>query len=173
MTLALIQFRDHDGHRGVAAIIDGGRPLWLPGVTTTLALAQAAHAAGEPLAVYLRRRDRAPLDLGSVAVAPIDHADPAHLMLSGTGLTHLGSAEQRDRMHRSIATGTAPQTDSMKMFRMGVGASSRPPDRWGCSRSGSTRATVGTDRAWGAAAVSGLCARCRRGAGSGGRVFRR
>ena len=122
MTLALIQYRDPSGQRGVATIRDGGPPLCLPGVTTTLALAQAAHAAGEPLALHLKRRGTgAVLDLASVTLlAPIDHPDPAHLMLSGTGLTHLGSAEQRDRMHRSIATGTAPQTDSMKMFRMGV-----------------------------------------------------
>src|SRR5690606_7513863 len=51
-------------------------------------------------------------------LAPIDHPDPAHLLLSGTGLTHLGSAETRDRMHREAA-GEQP-TDSLRMFRMGV-----------------------------------------------------
>ena len=36
-----------------------------------------------------------------------------------TGRTHLGSAEGRDKMHRA-ATEAAQQTDSMKMFLMGV-----------------------------------------------------
>src|SRR3546814_10599193 len=39
--------------------------------------------------------------------------------MTGTGLTHLGSAEGRDKMHRA-ATEAAHQTDSMKMFLMGV-----------------------------------------------------
>jgi hypothetical protein len=51
-------------------------------------------------------------------LAPIDHEDPAHLMLSGTGLTHLGSAKARDQMHLQETT-SAP-TDSMRMFDLGV-----------------------------------------------------
>jgi hypothetical protein len=66
--------------------------------------------------------ERESLDLESVQwLPPIDHADPAHLLLTGTGLTHLGSAEGRDKMHRAI-TDAAQQTDSMKMFLMGVAA---------------------------------------------------
>jgi hypothetical protein len=57
-------------------------------------------------------------------LAPIDHPDPAHLHLTGTGLTHLGSAESRDRMHRQAA-GSAP-TDSMRMFDMGA-EGGKPP----------------------------------------------
>ena len=38
-------------------------------------------------------------------------------MVSGTGLTHLGSARDRHTMHASI---TEDLTDSMKMFRWGV-----------------------------------------------------
>ena len=34
---------------------------------------------------------------------PIDHPDPAHMLVTGTGLTHLGSAEGRDKMHRTSA----------------------------------------------------------------------
>ena len=43
--------------------------------------------------------------------------DPAHLLVSGTGLTHLGSAEGRDKMHKAAAAGAA--TDSMRMFLEG------------------------------------------------------
>ena len=60
------------------------------------------------------------VDLETVTLlSPIDHGDPAHLLLTGTGLTHLGSAEGRDKMHRSM-TEAAQQTDSMRMFLMGV-----------------------------------------------------
>jgi hypothetical protein len=52
-------------------------------------------------------------------LAPIDHPDPAHLYLTGTGLTHLGSAESRDKMHALAAAGGA-QTDSMRMFLDGL-----------------------------------------------------
>jgi hypothetical protein len=44
------------------------------------------------------------------------HPDAAHMMVTGTGLTHLGSASARDAMHKA-AEG---ETDSMKMFRMGL-----------------------------------------------------
>lgn len=52
---------------------------------------------------------------------PITHPDPEHLHVTGTGLTHLGSASTRDAMH-AAATGPdeAKLTDSMKMFRMGI-----------------------------------------------------
>ena len=51
---------------------------------------------------------------------PIDHPDePARCLISGTGLTHLGSARNRQSMH---LTATDDLTDSMKMFRWGVEA---------------------------------------------------
>jgi hypothetical protein len=47
-----------------------------------------------------------------------DHpADPAHCLVSGTGLTHLGSAINRQSMH---SPGGAELNDSMKMFRLGL-----------------------------------------------------
>ena len=48
----------------------------------------------------------------------IDHPDePARCLISGTGLTHLGSARGRQSMH---AVADEDMTDSMKMFRWGV-----------------------------------------------------
>ena len=52
-------------------------------------------------------------------LAPIDHEDPAHLLMTGTGLTHLGSAEGRDKMHKAAAAGENV-TDSMRMFLEGL-----------------------------------------------------
>ena len=53
-----------------------------------------------------------------VVHAPIHHEDPAHLHLTGTGLTHLGSAATRDAMHAKA--GAEDASDSLKMFRMGL-----------------------------------------------------
>jgi hypothetical protein len=121
MTLSLIQYRDADGVRGVAALRDGGTPHIVRGVQTTLALARRALADGTTLAEFVSTAGEGEvLDLDAVELlAPIDHADPAHLLMTGTGLTHLGSAEGRDKMHRA-ASETAQQTDSMKMFLMGL-----------------------------------------------------
>lgn len=48
----------------------------------------------------------------------IDHPEePARCLISGTGLTHLGSADNRHSMH---AKATEELTDSMKMFRWGI-----------------------------------------------------
>jgi hypothetical protein len=63
----------------------------------------------------------------------IDHPDePARCLISGTGLTHLGSARNRQSMHEKA---TEELTDSMKMFRWGVeggrpaaGAIGTPPE---------------------------------------------
>jgi hypothetical protein len=49
---------------------------------------------------------------------PIDHpAEPARCLVSGTGLTHLGSARDRQSMHLAKEQDL---TDSMKMFQWGV-----------------------------------------------------
>jgi hypothetical protein len=49
---------------------------------------------------------------------PIDHPDePTRCLVSGTGLTHLGSARDRQDMHAIAAENL---TDSMKMFRWGI-----------------------------------------------------
>jgi hypothetical protein len=51
-------------------------------------------------------------------LVPLDHPDPAHCILSGTGLDHLGSAQARDAMHARLNSGEL--TDSMKMFKLGL-----------------------------------------------------
>ncbi len=35
---------------------------------------------------------------------PLTHPDPAHCLVSGTGLTHLGSAAARDSMHQKLTS---------------------------------------------------------------------
>jgi hypothetical protein len=55
-------------------------------------------------------------------LAPIDiPGAPSRLMISGTGLTHLGSAKERQSMHLDNAIKTPETvTDSMRMFQWGV-----------------------------------------------------
>lgn len=116
---SLIQFQD-GGLRGVAAIDDEGLAWRLEGCTSTRDLANEAHRGTESLHSFAasRRGDR--LDLNTVKLlSPIDHDDPAHVIVSGTGLTHLGSAEGRDKMHKAAASGDTI-TDSMRMFLLGL-----------------------------------------------------
>lgn len=51
-------------------------------------------------------------------LTPMDHpGEPARCLVSGTGLTHFGSAKNRQAMHEKKAE---EETDSMKMFRWGL-----------------------------------------------------
>lgn len=111
-----------DGSRAVAAREDAAAHL-VPGVQTVRDLALAALAGGRGLVAEVAARDPGPaVDLAQALaegrlLLPLDHPDPAHLHLTGTGLTHLGSAATRDAMHTKV---TDEMTDSMKMFRMGL-----------------------------------------------------
>ena len=124
MPLRLVQILSADGERCVAAVNEGG-PAWrVKGSSTVLALAQAAIDAKSTLRNLVDAAGRAEtIDLdaalrqGSV-LAPVDHADSARVFLTGTGLTHLGSADARDKMHAKAHSADA--SDSMKMFRMGL-----------------------------------------------------
>jgi hypothetical protein len=120
VSLCLVQFQTPAG-RGAAAIGDDGEARIIRGARTTLELARAAAAERRSLAQIVASRGLGEVvDLTSAdLLTPIDHPDPAHLMMSGTGLTHLGSAEGRDAMHRAAKENPEP-SDSMKMFLMGV-----------------------------------------------------
>ncbi|TGX54117.1 FAH family protein [Sphingomonas gei] len=122
MAFRLVQFRDSTGTRGVAAFLDGA-PVRLNGVATTYELARAAIREGASLEAAARARAGEAIDLTAAEaegrlLVPIDHPDAAHCYVTGTGLTHLGSAEGRDQMHKAAAGGTL--TDSMRMFNMGL-----------------------------------------------------
>jgi len=124
MSLRLVQLRSSDGVRMVAAGDDSGDAWRIDGVASTYELARAAIERDSTLEAQARQHASAErIDLERALseqwiLAPIDHPDSAHLHLTGTGLTHLGSAEGRDKMHRAAAAGSA--TDSMRMFLLGV-----------------------------------------------------
>ena len=107
----------------VAAASDGATARRVRGITTVYELATATIAAGSTLAVMLAGDQGEEIDLQEAlrdgrVLAPIDHPDSAHTFLTGTGLTHLGSADARDRMHAKAHAVDA--SDSMKMFRLGL-----------------------------------------------------
>jgi hypothetical protein len=118
----LSQIQTSTGRIVVARVGDVARVV--PGVSSVVALAQAAIAAGRGLADEVAARPEGDkVDLAAAlaegrVLLPVDHADPAHLHLTGTGLTHLGSAATRDAMHAKADP--EAMTDSMKMFRMGL-----------------------------------------------------
>jgi hypothetical protein len=124
MALRLLQHRSALGDRSVIAAFDD-RAVFVRGVESVRALAMQAIAAGTDLAGAVAAcGEGADVDVAAEfgagrIVAPIDHDDPAHLIMAGTGLTHLGSAEGRDKMHREAAAAET-KTDSMRMFLEGV-----------------------------------------------------
>ena len=124
MTLRLLQHVGVDGARSVIAATETGAAFVI-GVDSVRALAERAIAAGSDLAAAVAACGTgASVDIAAELAAgrltsPIDHGDPAHLIMTGTGLTHLGSAEGRDKMHRAAAD-AEKQTDSMRMFLEGV-----------------------------------------------------
>jgi hypothetical protein len=126
----LIQYREDNGDRAVAVVVDG-IARQLNNYRSVYDLAKEAYSASG-IAAAIRDAglgesvDRiALLDEGRI-LSPIDHPDPAHLHVTGTGLTHLGSASTRDAMHKAGKETGEVLTDSMKMFRMGVEAG-KPP----------------------------------------------
>ncbi|MFN3502716.1 MAG: AraD1 family protein [Allorhizobium sp.] len=105
----------------------------VPGFNSTYELAKAAIAAGTTVAALIEKQGQGDtVDLVALAAegkldCPVRHPDPAHMYLTGTGLTHTGSASARDNMHAD----TAGMSDSMKMFRMGLEGGKPKPGETG------------------------------------------
>jgi hypothetical protein len=124
MTLRLIQVLGVNGERAVAASTGGSTGRVVRGATTVLKLAESAIASGSTLASVIEALGyNGDIDLEDALragriLAPVDHPDTARAILTGTGLTHLGSADARDKMHAKAHSADA--SDSMKMFRMGL-----------------------------------------------------
>jgi len=124
MTLRLIQMHSEAGERIVAASRGGMKARRVQGATTVYALANTAIVSQSTLASVVDAAGFGEdIDLNDALrrgriLVPVDHPDSARAWLTGTGLTHLGSADARDRMHARERSKNA--TDSMKMFQMGM-----------------------------------------------------
>lgn len=119
------------------AVVDGEQ-LWLLDrrlCTDTYSLAMQAAERGRKLSAAVEDiAGGESVDYDSVyegrsewrLLPSFDHpTDPCHSMVSGTGLTHKASAENRAAIHRSAGTEV---TDSTRMYQMGLEA--------GCPASG-------------------------------------
>lgn len=124
--MLLIQYKTADGAATRVGVLDGGLVRPLASFQSTHALAQAAIARGTDLQSMLAEQ---PLDTperyddifaAGRLLPPLTHPDPAHCVVSGTGLTHLGSAASRDAMHKKLSADEGAMTDSLKMFRLGL-----------------------------------------------------
>lgn len=121
--MLISQVKTSDGMIAVVAR-EGTESYVVLDATSLLSLVNEAIENDLSLVACITRHGfGAPIDLvqvyenGNICL-PIHHADPAHLHLTGTGLTHLGSASTRDAMHADVDDSDA--TDSMKMFQMGL-----------------------------------------------------
>ncbi len=122
--MLISQIANADGTLSVV-VREGSEAAMVKDAASTYALAQEAISSGRSLrAVIAAHGLGAAVDLQNLAAQgrlalPITHPDPAHMHLTGTGLTHLGSAATRDAMHAKLGEAET-LTDSMKMFRMGL-----------------------------------------------------
>ena len=122
--MRLAQFIDENGKRALA-VTARGESRMVKGARTMLDLARQAIAEGVSLRKLIADRGVGkPVDLARAlkerrVLPPIDHKDAAHVIVTGTGLTHLGSAEGRDKMHKDLAD-ASKLTDSMRMFKLGL-----------------------------------------------------
>jgi hypothetical protein len=123
--MRLVQLRVGDA-RGVA-VVEEPKLRLIGGFNSVYDLVQAAIEIGGKLSsVAADHLTDVSLDYDQVyqghavwkLLAPIDHPQEiARCLVSGTGLTHLGSARDRASMHMAKEQ---ELTDSMKMFRWGV-----------------------------------------------------
>lgn len=126
VALRLVQFVDETGCRRVAIASNDRRFLTLvDNFEHVYSMALTAIHRGESLSSLAQSNaSTEKVDYDRVVaerrlLPPIDHPDPAHCVVSLTGLTHVGSAKARDEMHSAVV---APETltDSIRMFQLGI-----------------------------------------------------
>src|SRR5262245_16533548 len=125
----------HPRHGRRIAVVSEPHLRLLPFESTIYELALSAIAAKQPLRAALEAADRGEFLVYDEIyhgrsewqlLAPIDHPEPSRCFVTGTGLTHKASAENRQSMHvddrkgRTALAAAPPLTDSMKMFQIGL-----------------------------------------------------
>lgn len=134
MPVSLVQLSNGALRR--VALVEEPNLLCLEGVSSIYELAQHCLQASTPMAAHARRiatgerlsyeevyNGRSPWRL----LVPIDvPGEPSRVLVAGTGLTHLGSARQRQAMHLADQKIEPKEeevlTDSMRLFQWGVEA---------------------------------------------------
>ncbi|MGO7989941.1 AraD1 family protein [Rhizobium leguminosarum] len=125
--MLISQIKGANGEIIVAVREQGGAARSVKNAVSVYALAMEAADDGKSLASVIEAHgygDAVDLEKAYAEgrfLSPITHPDAAHLHLTGTGLTHLGSAATRDSMHKKTTEAAEETlTDSMKMFKMGL-----------------------------------------------------
>ena len=123
--MRVVQLSHVRGDRRVA-VVEGAHLRLLTETKTVFALATAALESGRSLRECAARHlsseridyERVHAGMSEWRILPVvDHPDdPGRLLVSGTGLTHERSADQRQSMHAADA---AP-SDSLRMYELGV-----------------------------------------------------
>jgi hypothetical protein len=121
----LVQIQNGGTRR--VALVEEPRLRLLKNFESVYELAKFSSSSGIPLGELSREWAKGEqLDYDSVyegrsnwrCLPSIDHPEePARCLVSGTGLTHLGSAKNRQTMH---SASQVEMNDSMKIFRWGV-----------------------------------------------------
>jgi hypothetical protein len=121
--IRLVQLKGPDGRR--VAVVEEPDLVLVDGVSTVYDLAQACIAQKQAVQNWLNGRAKTHVSYDDVysgasewrLLPAADHpTEPARCLVSGTGLTHVASAKNRDAMHVK----TDDLTDSMRMFQWGV-----------------------------------------------------
>ena len=125
----LVQIKD--GSTRSVALVDEPYLRHLRNVSSTYELVRKCLHAGDTLAHFISQHlEEDTISYDAVyqgrsswrLLAPMDVPDaPYRLLISGTGLTHLGSARERQTMHvNPLSQAEEIITDSMQMFRWGI-----------------------------------------------------
>ncbi len=128
MPISIVQL-EKSGVRRIALAREN-RLYLLPDYSSLYALALAAIEKNQNIAALVETLSaNEELDYNAVydgasewrILPAFDHPDEAaRCLVTGTGLTHIASARNRDAMHEKTGATAQPLTDSMKMFQWGV-----------------------------------------------------
>ncbi|WP_343313470.1 AraD1 family protein [Brucella sp. BE17] len=124
--MRLIQFVGPEGSRAIG-VVDDSVVRQVNGVNSIRELALKAITEGRSIEDEVQQiglgasHDYDQLISDGRVLPPIDHPDAAHVMVAGTGLTHIDSASSRSKMHEKASSGDeAHMTDTERMFKWGL-----------------------------------------------------
>jgi hypothetical protein len=135
--IRLVQLKHPSRGRRVA-VAEANELRLIEGFESAYALAEAAAASHRPLVQVVAAAPAAeglaydPVYRGESdwrLLPAFDHpTEPARCLVTGTGLTHKASAENRQAMHKKEA---APVTDSLRIYQAGLAGGQPPPGQIG------------------------------------------
>jgi hypothetical protein len=133
----LVQIKSVSGETRVASVEDDRLRL-LQGYDSVYELAQAALQEGKPLREFAGSHvSKETLDYDNIyalksewrLLPSFTHPEPARCLVTGTGLTHKASADNRQAMHHN----PAELSDSMRMYLAGLEGGHPEPGKIGVS----------------------------------------